>query len=268
VNDENNLAQFRVEYLEGLVSRHYFFEASVSHSGRSKPLRFSNSEIASHPKVTVVVIPLPNEVIEKKSGWAIEEYSRDWAMWFVSKKYPDHPVLLSDVDEIPSREQLESGISLAQTHAVVCLPLRVFYRCANWEATESWRDTKLFMGRNAKPGIRFARAKPATGELGSHFRYLGYSSESIRSKYADFAHAEYDTDEFSTRELLDFADRYRLSHVPRFDAGDTGILSQIPKSRATSTQLAVLRFFPDAWNESKVAWSVTRRSVAYFWMNK
>jgi hypothetical protein len=268
VNDELELAEFRITFLKDVISHHYFFEAPISHGGEAKPLHFAASHLAKDQRVTIVAIPVPEAIAASESRWAIEEFSRDWAMWFVSQKHPGAPILLADIDEIPSREQIQSGVQLAKTHEVVDLPLNVYYRNANWKAREVWRDTKIFLGSRATPGIRFIWGKKALGERGAHFRYLGYNSATIREKYRNFAHAEYEIDHHSLEAVLDFADAYRLSHVPRFDVGDFGLLSAVPKSRANSAQVAVLDFFPDSWSESPMEWSVTRRAVASFWMNR
>ena len=268
VNDEIKLAEFRIGFLDGLVFRHYFFEAEISHGGQPKPLIFAQSHLAEDPRVTIVSIPIPEAIAALESRWAIEEYSRDWAMWFVAQKYPDHPIILADIDEIPSREQIQSGVQLAQTHDVVDVPLDVYYRYANLRARERWRDTKMFLGSRAQPGIRFLWGKQARGERGAHFRYLGYNLASIQQKYQNFAHSEYEADSRTLEAVLDFADVHLLSHVPRFHVGDFGLLSTVSRREATAVQIAVQDFFSNSWLDNRTVSSRINRTLASFWMNK
>lgn len=247
VNDELELAQFRVDYLRGASAQHYFFEAGVSHSGEEKNLNLTSSQwLGGQERVEVVEIPVPADILGRRSRWEIEEYSRDWAMWFVAQRHPDDLVLLCDVDEIPSIGQIEAAKSAARSSPVLSIPLVVSYRHANLVSSEKWGYARAFLGKNAMPGIRFRRGRKVAGERGSHLRYLGYGPAAVARKHADFAHDELDREKFGDPGLLRVCDEYMLSHLPRFAKGDAGLLHCLPIRALGPVSQAYVRAFPEA----------------------
>ena len=247
VNDELELAQFRVDYLRGASARHYFFEAGVSHSGKEKNLNFTSSQwLAGQERVEVVEIPVPADILARRLRWEIEEYSRDWAMWFVAQRHPDDLMFLCDVDEIPSIGQIEAAKSAARSSPVLSIPLVVSYRHANLVSSEKWDYARAFLGQNAMPGIRFRRGRKVAGERGSHLRYLGYGPAAVRRKHAAFAHDELDCEKFGNPQLLRVCDEYGLSHLPRFGKGDAGLLQYVSTRDLGPVAQAYVRAFPEA----------------------
>ena len=250
VNDELELAQFRVDYLRGAAAQHYFFEARVSHSGKQKNLNLSSSRLfAGQGGVEVVEVPVPADILERRSRWEIEEYSRDWAMWFVADRHPNDLVVLCDIDEIPSLGQIEAAKSAACSSPVLSIPLVVSYRHANLVSSEKWDYARAFLGRNAVPGIRFRTGRKVAGERGSHLRYVRYGPAAVTRKHADFAHDELDRKEFGDPGLLRVCDEYMLSHLPRFGKGDVGLLRSLPIRGLGPVAQAYVRAFPEAVHE-------------------
>ena len=260
INDEFEIAQFRVDYLRGVSAQHYFFEAGVTHSGERKDLNLRSSNLfAGQERIEVVEIPIPADILARCSRWEIEEYSRDWAMWFVSDRHLNDLVLLCDVDEIPSLSQIEEAKSAVRSFPVLSIPLVVSYRHANLVSGENWDYARAFLGKNAMPGIRFRRGRKVAGERGSHLRYLGFGPAEVTSKHAAFAHDELDCEKFGNPDLLQICDEYMLSHLPRFGRGDAGLLKSLPIRSLGPVAQAYVRSFPDAVLEGQQHHAWARR---------
>lgn len=266
INDELNLAAFRRQYYQDLVDHHYFFEANLTHSGTPKPLHLAESQLfASVPNVTVVRIPIPSQVQKVDSRWAIEEYSRDWAMWFVARRHPDDLIVLSDIDEIPSIDQLAFANGLNPSKRILSLPLVVSHRRVNWKSSEYWGAAKAFIGRNASPGIRFYPAKRGLGVAGAHLKYMGFRQPEIRRKHADFAHDEFDSVIGTSPEVVEICDAYRLAYPPRLGGtGRIGLLTVLENEGLGPVEKAYANFRPDHFGPNGAAHSkLTRLRMAY-----
>jgi hypothetical protein len=267
VNDEVHLAEFRVRYYSGIVSTHYFFEASHTHSGRPKESHLAKSEfLSSTSSVKLISLDIPQCVLDKKDRWAIEEYSRDWAMNFVAQVEARSIMILSDIDEFPSKEQLGEARRIAQSGYRAIPPLRTSYRYVNWVDEERWSSVRVFRADRAKPGIRFMPGKMVRGEMGAHLRYLGYDRERIASKHQAFAHEELDAPRFSSPEFMTWCDTLVLSHIPRFDRGESGALVWLDKEELGEVESSFLRENPDVFSHHSSLYSRLRRQVAYYWI--
>jgi hypothetical protein len=265
--DEVDLAEFRAVYYEGIVAHHYFFEASHTHSGKRKRSYLQSSPaLVSNRRVTLVQFDIPDSILRKDSRWAVEEFSRDWAMWFVAKKLPDEILLLSDIDELPSREQLEGAVAIASAGKIVTAPLRTSYRFVNWVARDDWRNAKVFRADRARPGLRFLPGHSVPGEKGVHLRYMGYGNQRLAFKHGSFAHGELDGPQFSAPELLRWCDFLALSQLPRFERGDRGTLECLAPSELNSVQKSFYSSRPESLRLYEPIHSLLRREVAYFWI--
>jgi len=252
IHDELKLATFRTMYLKGLVHRHYFFTASHTHAGLERDsANKSIAKMAKNPRVEVIEIPIPPDVLNRGSRWAVEEYSRDWAMWFVSLKHPNDIMILADIDEIPSREQIMSLESLLQHKGRLSLPLRVSYRYGNWFSSERWDAPKAFYGRNARGGIRHLRTTHARGAKGAHLRYLGFESEDTEKKFKSFAHQEFDRPEVRLSVLLNLSNKARVSHLPSFRHRGIGFLDAVEVHELDELWAELASFWPSVIGEAK-----------------
>ena len=263
VSNELDLAQFRVSYLEPSVHEHYFFEAPLSFSRQEKPLYFANARNRFPAKVKIVSIPVPPGLLEMESRWAIEEYCRDWAMGYLAEKFPDFAILFSDIDEVPSQEQIKSAVRMLKKHDLVSFPLTVSYRYPNWVSREKWRKAKLFLGMKSRPGIRYLPGRPAKGEPGLHFRYLGFGAHEIARKHAMFSHQELDISELGSTEILEACDDFHISNLPRFQFGECGLLQPRGKESLTDVQLAYLNVHPEHFQFDTPRYSRLERRLAY-----
>src|SRR6056300_1437683 len=110
-NDEWELVLVRLNYLSPVVDKFYIAESSTTFSGLEKELFFSQraEEIRDLGyDFEVVNIEIPDVVLAGPERWTAETYVRNNFLGTVCERHEDDLVLFSDVDEIPSIEQVRT----------------------------------------------------------------------------------------------------------------------------------------------------------------
>lgn len=251
VRDELGLAAFRCRYLAPLVTKTYFGEAGFTHSGEPKPLHFEQKFDGFDrglAEVEVVTIPTPPEGIFHGNRWFLEKYSREWLVEYVVQKHPNAIIMVSDLDEIPTREQIDGGKSRVLEQGPRAFPMRTAYRKANWIMSPnrpSWKKAKVALARHYTPGLRLRFTRSVPGEPGVHFSYLGMKAEDIRLKYSQFAHQEFDHKTLSSDSFIGLSDDYRLDHLGRSTPPGFGLLHQQAFEEMGEPQQELLKDHPE-----------------------
>jgi beta-1,4-mannosyl-glycoprotein beta-1,4-N-acetylglucosaminyltransferase len=248
-NDEIRLAEFRISYLQDHVDKVLIGESSRTFSGKPKVLHFSKY-LKDHPdivdRVRVVEIPLPEGLLEAEDRWGLEEFSRDFLLETAMKDYPQDTLIFSDLDEVPSRRQVLEILEL-EPHSAADIPMKTFIRFANWETRlkgKIWRKAKALRAVAFSRGIRYKSFLQLKAKDGAHFSYLGLAPEGIRRKYESFSHLEYDHPEFSSSELIEFAEAYGVNHTGRAHDPDYGLVDVQKIIELSELQKAAISFEP------------------------
>ena len=112
--DELDMLHCRLEELDGAVDRFVLTEAPVTHQGDPKPLHYMENRKRFAPwkdKITHVIATPPSRAEAPDMGpWQREHFQRDAALGPMRRAglAPQDRVLISDVDEIPSRAVLDA----------------------------------------------------------------------------------------------------------------------------------------------------------------
>jgi hypothetical protein len=251
-NDELELVQLRISYLEPLVDAVFIGEAVESFSGKSKTLKFKF--LHDGKKVVHITIPHAPSSIEPTDRWNREEFQRDYFLEQIQRfTGPEDIVFFCDVDEIPSRDQLREveGLLSGHTADFVNLVTPIFLRTLNWSfpAHALWGKAKAFQSHAGFARIRYETGAFTTQNYGAHFSYLGRDAETVKKKYSDFSHSELDKPVSSDPALLEMADQFGVSHVGSFGAAgsgtvsvDWGLLSALEVEELSELQLFALEF--------------------------
>ena len=232
--NEVELAEFRIKYLGGLISHVVIGESDLTHSGKQKDLYFQKWWEGLPKKeqayVTIVTIPLAH----LNQAWDREIYSREFLANYARKRFPGWKFVLSDLDEIPSRDQV----------ALVLKKLGVFhfstptaYRRINWKLTDNHKNWARgvcgdLLSLTYPNGGRFSQLPNIGGMPGVHLSYLGLTVENLVTKLSSFAHTEINSDSFKAEDFLSFCDRYRIDHLGRVRNSGFGLL----KIESTDTE--------------------------------
>lgn len=214
--NELDLLEIRLNVLNDVVDKFVLVEATKTHSGKDKPLYFSEHKeryTAFQDKIIHVIV---DDYPECTGPWAYENHQRNAILRGLTQAQPDDTIMISDLDEIPEP-------SLVRVHAeskeIVLFIQKLFYYYLNYLNVSSpdWPlGTKLFsyayflgddsklafsytefllpeMNKGVTPTkMRFVENVKVIRGAGWHFSYLG-GSEAIIKKVQSTAHQEFNS---------------------------------------------------------------------------
>ena len=214
--NEKELVELRVRYLNSLVDFFVVIEANITHQGKKKDWNFpkileSNLKEFSS-KIQYHQLNIDLEKIKNEESWIIDDIKGDDAhrvdnfqrnyIKNACQKFSNEDILIiSDVDEIPSKKKLEFIMSCDFAKiAPIALEQYLFHIDCNFLRLESWKGSiaTTMQVCNAYSPHQLRRARNRI----SHFSESGWSFSSfggpkkIKEKFEAFAHKEYNNDNF------------------------------------------------------------------------
>jgi len=221
--NERELVELRVKYLNEVVDYFVVIEADITHQGKKKDWNFPDilknelkefSKKIQYHQLKIDTEKIKNEesfIIEDLKGddaWRIENFQRNYTKT-VCKKFSDNDILIiSDVDEIPSKEKLKFILSSDfKKISPIAMEQHLFHIDCNYLRKESWRGSIVTTIKicNAYSPHQFRRYRNKI----SHFTDSGWSFSSfggvkkIKEKFEAFAHKEYNDDKFKSIEHIE-----------------------------------------------------------------
>lgn len=262
--NETRLAAFRINYLRSFVDFTLIAESKLSHTGTDKPLYFKEwlKSQDSETKRRVIVIEVP---LERDAGsWDREIFTREYLLAKAKEIYPGSRFILSDLDEIPSLEQVSQ---LPTIGSVVRFSTPTYYRRVNWQLRDShmkWArgvmgdlDSNVYSnGGRFSPKLRILSDNP-----GAHFSWFGVDSDLLYKKSASIAHEELRKDYWKSEELLNFCDRYRINHLGGSRSKGLGVF-RITDAEENSVVLAAKNQMPDLFDTQDELPNILMRVLA------
>ena len=214
--NESELAELRIKYLEKLVDYFVVIEADITHQGKKKLWNFPKiletrlkeySKKIQYHQVNIDPEKIKNEeswIIDNVKGddaWRIENFQRNYIKT-ACKKFSDKDILIiSDVDEIPSKPKLEFIKTCDfRKIAPIAFEQYLFHIDCNFLKLESWRGSIVTTLQicNAHSPHQLRRSRNRI----SHFTESGWSFSSfggpsrIKEKLESIAHKEFNNDKF------------------------------------------------------------------------
>lgn len=231
-HNEIEVLKARILYLKSVVDYFVVAESTLTFSGKEKKCiakEVVNSLDIDLDRVIFLQYIFPPKLLTdfRKSGnrWLLERYGRQSLYVEICKVPKESLVILSDVDEIPSRSQIKCASS---TKEIVRLPTPEYYGKLNWKksgknvwATVKMGPASLFTDLNQ---IRYMKAPISPGEKGSHFSDLFKGVEDIKSKAQSSAHSEFDLQESELNPILNYAREFKIDHHGRFFRNGMGLV--------------------------------------------
>lgn len=217
--NELDLLECRLNYLYDKVDRFVLVEASITHSGKPKPMYFAeNQERYSKYLDKIVYVPLTIDASEydwthdpsrgyNNSSWLVENRQRNGILEGIKNCSDDDVIMISDLDEIPCKDAIDRAIRMLKYKQFVSLDTDQFYYNLGQCLVEPWPATVLSLNkyvkyinpqqiRDGKNGIvRIAKG-------GWHLTYFG-GTEFIKNKIENFAHREYNQDHFTNTDYIE-----------------------------------------------------------------
>ena len=220
--NEKELVELRIKYLEKIVDCFVVIEADITHQGKKKDWNFPTilksklkdfSNKIQYHQINIDPDKIKNEeswIIDDVKGddaWRIENFQRNYIKNACKQFSNDDILIISDVDEIPSKQKIEFiKSSNFKEIAPIVLEQHLFHVDCNFLRLESWRGsivTTIEICNSFSPH-QFRRARNRI----SHFSEGGWSFSSfggpskVKEKLESIAHKEFNNDKFKSAEHI------------------------------------------------------------------
>ena len=249
---EEDMYRLRHALLCDLVDLIVIGESRFSFSGERKPMRFSQMAADGQllPQTEVLEIPIPKGIRASQDRELIQNHVRVEFANMLHSRFPDATFLFQDIDEVPSRTQIFFARELNSPSVVMSIPMRMFWRRANWELQLPrgyWLSPKVFRGKPPPTNLRSYFTKERLGgEPGAHFSFLGMGPHQMIKKFKNYGHQEYNLPELWSKQLLEYCDRFGIDHLGRADRKGMGVLTHLDLASAPERAREAAAFNP-AW---------------------
>ena len=262
--NEIRLAEFRISYLWEVVDLVVIAEARLTQSGISKPLYFKDwlEEQRIELKSRVVVIEVP--LIDLKTSWEREIFTREYLSDYLKKEYPNSKFIQSDLDEIPSIQQVKQ---LQVSRGIFHFHTPTFVRNINWQLQDQHKNwARGVMGEtdlNKYPnGGRFVKEFPRIDSVpGAHFSWLQVDKDSITKKLQAAAHVELNESFWASESIIRYCNYFKIDHLGRSRAMGFGVL-KILYPLKEGILLEISRAFPNLVDVGAETPNFARRLLA------
>jgi len=232
--NELELLEIRLNILQGIVDKFVLVESGKTFSGNDKPFYFEENKRKYSQFLEKIIHIKVSDYPEMEDAWAMESYQRNQIARGIEQCQHDDIILISDLDEIPNPEAIESykkagkGIYvLKQLHFDYYLN---YQRCGK---NNYWYNVKIlrynhivamnsanFTNLATPQSIRKLQGNKTIKNGGWHFSFLG-GMESIKIKVQAFSHQEYNNEkylndqiEYKIRMGLDLFNRNNIRLIP------------------------------------------------------
>ena len=212
--DEEHILDLRLNILNEFVDFFVFVESTIDHQGKPKKLNFDPKKFKKFSKKIIYLVADDAAEILKKPHIGgeslVEQHQRNFLIRGLKNCSDNDLIILSDVDEIPDPNKLNSFDKKKNKYAV--FSQKMFnYKINLLNETESnWHGSKICLKKNLKSpqwlrNLKFKKYsfwridKPRNLQIiengGWHFAYL-QSPENISKKIKSFAHGEFNKPNF------------------------------------------------------------------------
>ena len=220
--NETELTELRIKYLNKIVDYFVVIEADITHQGKKKAWNFpkilENNLKEFSKKIQYHQLNIDPEKIKNEESWIIDNVKGDdaWRIENFQRNYIKNPcqkfsdkdiLIISDVDEIPSKSKLEFiKTSDFKKIAPIAFEQYLFHIDCNFLRLESWRGSIVTTMQicNAYSPHKLRRLRNKI----SHLTDAGWSFSSfggykrVKEKIESYAHSEHNNEKFKSPEHI------------------------------------------------------------------
>lgn len=217
--NEYDMLEARLEYLDKVVDYFIIVECDHTHAGNPKELNFPK-EIGRYRKYLHKIMYLPLSIdptkydFTKPKGtdysagqWVLEKQQRNYMIKGLKFFHPDSFVLISDVDEVPTIQSIESAKSnFKEGMIAVGSSQEMFWYNFKQRETKMWSGTVMTKVQNAMEKTpeffrehRWSLPKALTGYHMTYFMEV----DKMKYKIENFAHQELNQTEYTDIEKIE-----------------------------------------------------------------
>lgn len=212
--NELDILEGRLEYLYDKVDYFVIVESTLTHSGSTKPLNYiENINRYSRFQDKILYFPLVINSIDEVKGtdsqnsdsWKIENYQRNQLSRGLSLFESDDIAIISDIDEIPRKEELDNYIKNLSMAPAIGLEQRM--QVTNLRPQDgSWVGSVITQcGIAVMVSPQHCRDQrwhmPRMFDAGWHMTYWG-GVQQIHHKIKSFAHQEFNVSEINDPDRM------------------------------------------------------------------
>ncbi len=220
--NEAELTELRIKYLNKIVDYFVVVEADITHQGTKKDWNFPKilknnlkefADKIQYHQLNINIDKIKNEEswiigdVKGDDAWRIENFQRNYIKTACKKFSNEDILIISDVDEIPSKSKLNFIKSCDfKKIAPIALEQHLFHIDCNYLSLESWRGsivTTVELCNTFSPH-QFRRARNRI----SHFTDSGWSFSSfggpsrVKEKLESIAHTEFNNEKYKNSEHI------------------------------------------------------------------
>ena len=211
--NELELLEIRLNELNKIVDKFVIVEATKTFSGKDKELFFKKNQHLFKQFLNKIIYIVVDDFPNSSSPWDFETHQRNAISRGLKDCQPDDIIMISDVDEIPNTETIESvknnlGIKkLIQNFYYYYLNVLVLTKKLFKKIPVPWLyGTRIVFYKEFTDAqsIRTTQEGKYIQNGGWHFSYLG-DEKQIRTKIESFSHQEFNTKEITDLENIEKA---------------------------------------------------------------
>ena len=199
--NEFDILDIRLHELDSVVDKFVLAESTFTHAGKPKPLYFEENKERYAPFLSKIVSITWGDTYG--TPWDREFAQRDQARRALVNCTPDDIIIISDVDEIPSKESI---LRYRIKNGIMALSQKMCYYYLNCSHNEPWNMGKVMpysMLTETLSNFRWFNKKsyPLLENAGWHFSYMG-GVKRVKEKIESFSHQEFNSSEYTAEEIL------------------------------------------------------------------
>ncbi len=277
-NDEIEILELRLRYLMNSVDFFVIAESEFNFSGQLKPI-YSTSiiEKLQIPEEKIIRVkykftPQELELLSLSRGkYELEKIARNSLLQVIRNLEEEDHVMVSDVDEIPTREQLSDALKSTE---VTSLLTPLHYGKMNWLSPDGhdWNTVKVGYAKffkNVDLNIfKYERFKIIRRSPGGHYSDQFRTLEEVLIKAKNSSHSEFNQEKDFQRSIFEYAQAYRVNHFGRFFRRGMGLIKNIKPGSLNDIQLLALENGIFEFDYSKSDQPILKRLIASYRVSK
>jgi len=226
--NESDLLRARLVEHDPFVDYFVLVEGDHTFSGHSKPMYFDPSDPRLAQFCHKIICVKANLQTAPCDAWNNERTQRRAILSAVTPS-PDDILLISDVDEIVSRNHWAALLSEMTRQPAIAIRMACYYYYINLMTPEHFTFSKMLrydyitkngLDADSARWLSSAAPRPRLWEVpdsyGWHFSYVG-SPDFIRNKISSFSHQEYNNSTYAAPEGIREAVERRIDLFGRWD---------------------------------------------------
>jgi beta-1,4-mannosyl-glycoprotein beta-1,4-N-acetylglucosaminyltransferase len=201
---EKELLISRISQLNPLIDYFVIAESKMTFTGRLREVDVNFQHVMSSEhgdKIRWITL----DVLEGKNAWQREAFQRQSLCDGLRDIRPGDIIMLSDVDEIPSKVYLQS-LSKLDYEEVLIAKMQLFRYCSHLESSDKWHGTIATSFLKNIPDMQSLRLRAVRYWLeddtkifsdgGTHFTTF-LNAKQLKEKITSFSHTELNTFPFN-----------------------------------------------------------------------